>query len=209
MKLYEFKGPPSPRRVRIFLAEKGVEVEMVDVNIREGAQFSDEMMAKNPRCTIPFLELADGTVISEADSICRYFDDLYPDPPLFGNSAEERAVVNDWEHIIEIDGFGGVAEALRNSAERLIDRALTGPANVAQIPELAERGLGRIDRFFVDLDKQLEGKEFIAGDNYSVADVTGLVVVDFAKIVQKTPSEKLKNLLRWHAAVSARSSASA
>lgn len=209
MKLYEMKGPPSPRRVRVFLAEKGVEVETVEVNIREGAQFSKEIMAKNPRCTIPFLELDDGTVISEVDAICRYFEEIYPDPPLFGASAEERAVVNNWEHIIELDGFGSVAEALRNSAERLKDRALTGAANVAQIPELAARGLERIDRFFVDLDTQLEGREFIAGDNFSIADITALIVVDFAGIVKKTPPDSLSNLHRWHQVVSARPGAAA
>lgn len=147
MKLYDLKGPPSPRRVNIFLAEKGVDVERVEVNIREGAQFSEEMRAKNPRCTIPFLEMDNGTVISEVDAICRYFEEIYPEPPLLGTSAEERAEINNWAHIAELDGFGSVAEALRNSAERLKDRALTGPANVAQIPELAERGFGRIDRF--------------------------------------------------------------
>lgn len=209
MKLYEMKGPPSPRRVRIFLAEKGVEVETVEVNIREGAHFSKEMMAKNPRCTIPFLELDDGTVISEVNAICRYFEDIYPDPPLFGTTPEERAVVNSWEHIIELDGFGSVAEALRNSAERLKDRALTGPANVAQIPELAARGLERIDRFFVDLDKQLDGREFVAGARFSVADITAFVVVDFAKMVKKSPPDSLSNLHRWYKAVAARPSAEA
>ncbi|MCF8468953.1 MAG: glutathione S-transferase family protein [Sneathiella sp.] len=210
MKLYDFPGPPSPRRVRIFLAEKGGDIEKVSVNIREGEQFSEDFKKINPNCTVPVLELDDGTCISSIDAINRYLEEIYPEPPLFGRAPEERAQINDWCHYINVNGFMAVAEALRNSAPRLAGRAITGSRNVEQIPDLAERGRQRVLYFFEDLDKQLEGHEFIVGDNYSAADIGAMVVVDFATgMVKIEMPEGLSNLKRWYQQVAARPSASA
>ncbi len=209
MKLYDFPGPPSPRRVRIFLAEKGMDIEKVVVNIREGEQFTEEFKAINPHCTIPVLELDDGTTISSIDAINRYIEEIQPEPPLYGRTPKERAEINDWNHYLTVNGFMAVAEAVRNSAERLKGRAITGSRSVEQIPALAERGKQRILYFFEDLEKQLEGREFIVGDHYSVVDSGALVVVDFAGAVKIEIPEDYTNLKRWHAAMSARPSAKA
>ncbi len=210
MKLYDCVGPPSPRRVRIFLAEKGLEVEKVMVNMREGEQLTDDFKKINPNCTVPVLELDDGTRISSIDAMNRYIEEICPEPPLFGSKPSERAQINDWCHYINVNGFMAVAEALRNSAPRLAGRAITGPRDVEQIPALAERGRQRVVYFFEDLNEQLAGHDFIVGDNYSAADVGALVVVDFATGMAKIEMpDGLDNLKRWHAAVSARPSASA
>lgn len=209
MKLYEFPGPPSPRFVRIFIAEKGLDIEKVSVNIRDGEHLTDDFKAINPHCTIPVLELDNGTRISSIDAINRYLEDIHPEPALFGSNPEERAVVNDWNHYIRVNGFMAVAEALRNSAGRLKGRAITGPRDFDQIPALAERGRQRVMNFFEDLNTHLAGREFIAGNNYSVADIAAMVVVDFSGMAKLDVPEEYTNLKRWHAAVAARPSAQA
>jgi len=210
MKLYDFPGPPSPRRVRIFLAEKGVEIETVSVNIREGEHLQGEFKKINPHLTIPVLELDDGSRISAIDAINRYLEEKYPEPCLFGSTPEERAHINEWSHYINVNGFMAVAESLRNSAPRLAGRAITGSHDVEQIPALAERGRQRVGYFFEDLNNQLEGHDFVVGNSYSVADISAMVVVDFATGMAKIEmQEGLDNLKRWHAVVSARPSASA
>ncbi|MAL80588.1 MAG: glutathione S-transferase [Sneathiella sp.] len=210
MKLYDFPGPPSPRRVRIFLAEKGVELETVNVNIREGAQFADDFKKMNPHCTVPVLELDDGSYISSIDAINRYLEEKFPEPPLFGRNMEERAHINDWCHYINVNGFMAVAESLRNSAPFMVGRAITGPRNIEQIPALAERGRERVLYFFEDLNAHLEGRDFMVGDSYSVADIGALVVVDFATGMGRIAMpDGLDHLKKWHAAVSARPSAAA
>ncbi|MEH6545633.1 MAG: glutathione S-transferase family protein [Sneathiella sp.] len=209
MKLYDFPGPPSPRRVRIFIAEKGLDIEKVSVNIREGEHLLDDFKKINPHCTIPVLELDNGTRISSIDAINRYLEDIHPEPRLFGRNPEERAVINDWNHYVNVNGLMAVAEALRNSAERLKGRAITGPRDFDQIPALAERGRERVMNFFEDLNTHLAGREFIAGDIYSVVDISAMVVVDFSGMAKLSVPEEYTDLKRWHAAVAARPSAQA
>ena len=209
MKLYDLPGPPSPRRVRVFLAEKGVEVDRVEVNIREKAQFKPEFSKINPRLTIPALELDDGTILTESEAIQRYVEEMHPENPLFGETAVERAVINNWLRVIDAEGYMAVAEAIRNSVPNFENRALTGPRDIAQIPDLGKRGIERIGYFFEDLDKQLANNKYIAGDKYSVVDVNGLVAVDFAGMAKQSIPESCPNLARWHAEVSARPSAKA
>lgn len=208
MKLFDLVGPPSPRRVRMFLAEKGVEIDVETVNIREGAQFKPEFAKINNRLSIPALEMDNGEVLNESDAIQRYLEEKFPETPLFGETAEERAVVNNWLRIIDYDGFYAVAEAIRNSVDRFENRALTGPRDIAQIPELGKRGIERIGYFFEDLDAQLAGRKFIAGDNFTVADINALVAVDFAGMAKQSIPDNLENLKRWHEDVSSRPSAS-
>src|SRR5262249_14277364 len=136
MKLYDCVTAPSPRRVRVFLAEKGITIPTVQVDLRNGEQFGPAFRAINPECMVPVLELDNGTKITDILAICRYFEELHPDPPLMGRNAEERAVIASWLHRIEWDGFHAAMEAFRNSTPGLKGRALPGPEAYEQIPPL-------------------------------------------------------------------------
>ncbi len=209
MKFYDCSTAPSPRRVRIFIAEKGIDIPTVQVALREGEQLTPEFRRLNPWCTVPVLELDDGTSISEAIAVCRFLEEAYPEPPLMGVDAKDAGVVAMWEHRCEIDGFLAVVEAFRNSSPAFKDRGLTGAADAEQIPALGERGRARTERFLGVLDARLGEAEYVAGDHYSVADITALVTVDFAAWTKVAVADDLSNLRRWHEAVSARPSAKA
>lgn len=209
MKLYDFALAPSPRRVRIFLAEKGLEVETVQVQIREGEQHKEPFRTINPQRYVPALELDDGTVIWEAPAICRYFEALQPDPPLMGRDAKEQGLVAMWDRWAELFGFQAVAEGLRNSAERFQNRAVAGATDYAQIPELAERGKARTHQFLADLDTRLGDVDWVAGEAFSIADITAYVVSNFAGMIEIGIADNAKNLKRWHEVMSARPSAEA
>ena len=206
---YDCTTAPSPRRARILLAEKGIAVETVQVDLGKGEQLSDTFRAINPDCTVPALKLEDGTIIASNAGIAAWAEAFKPDPALLGRTPAERGLVAHWNSKAELDGLLAVAEVLRNGSPRMKDRALPGPENYAQIPELAERGRARLTRFMAVLDAHLKGREFLAVDSYSVADITALVTVDFAKWVKVVPEESQADLKRWHAAVSARPSATA
>ena len=210
MKLYDFIGAPSPRRVRIFLAEKGVTIPTVPVNLATGEQFSDAYRAINSRCAVPTLVLDDGTAIGEAMAICRYVEEIHPNPPLMGATAVEKAVITMWERRMEAEGYLAAVEAFRNAVPGLKGRALIGPHDYEQIPELAERGRARMADFYADLNDRLAHSPFVAGDGFSVADITAIVSIDFAVNRAKLPiPDHLTALLRWRDAVSARPSMSA
>ena len=209
MRLYDFAPAPSPRRVRIFLAEKGIEIPTEQVNLREREQFDDAFLGLNPLGFVPVLELDDGTHICESVAICRYFETLQPDPPLMGQDPTEQALVEMWNRRMELDGFLAVVEALRNAHPAFADRALPGLTNHPQIPELAERGRKRIDIFFSVLEEILEGRPYVAGDHFSIADITALVTVDFARRVDMQLPDTLEHTHRWYQRVSERPSARA
>ncbi|MCH7941975.1 MAG: glutathione S-transferase [Proteobacteria bacterium] len=209
MKLYEFAAAPNPRRVRIFVAEKGMTLDTVQVNIRDGEQFSDDFRALNPYCTVPALVLDDGTCISESFAICRYLEALKPEPPLMGTDARDQGLVEMWHRRVEIHGLMAIADALRNTAERFQNHAVPSTKPYAQIPELAERGMSRIGDFFEMLDERLADSAHVAGEAYSIADILALVCVDFAAVVKMTPPDNLGALKAWHEKVSSRPSASA
>jgi glutathione S-transferase len=195
--------------VRIFIAEKGIEIETVEIDLGAGEQFGEAFRKVNPDCVVPALELDDGTCISEAVAICQYLEEMYPEPPLMGATAEERARVAMWNAKVEQQGLWAMADAFRNSAKGLRERAVTGPEAYPQIPELAERGRMRIVQFFGRLDEQLNDNSFVAGDSYSMADITATVVVDFARWIKIQVPDDALNLARWYAAVSKRPSAAA
>jgi glutathione S-transferase len=209
MKFYDCSTAPSPRRVRIFLAEKGISVPTVQVDLRNGEQFSAAFRAINPDATVPVLELDSGTRIADAIGICVYFERIHPQPPLMGESAEEKAVITERQRFAERNGFYAVMEAFRNSTPGLRDRALPGPDDYAQIPALAERGRARVMRFFSQMDAQLAQRPFVAGPRYSVADITALVTVDFARWAKLSIPDECSHLRRWHTEVSSRPSAKA
>ena len=208
MTLYDAAWAPSPRRVRIYLAEKGIPVERVAIDLRKDEQRSEAFLKVNPRGTVPALMLEDGAVIAESVSICRYFEALYPEPPLFGRNPLEIARVDAWTRRIESDGYDAVASVFRNSAPGLADRGLSGNwPPVPQIPALVERGRLMWECFLDALDANLRDAEWIAGDSYSFADIMGLVTIDFARFAKLAGAEERPAVLRWHAAASARPSA--
>ena len=209
MKLYDCKAAPNPRRVRIFLAEKGITVPSVQVDLRAGEQFTPAFRAINPECTVPVLEFDDGRRITEVVAICLYFEAERPDPPLLGVGAQDRAIVAAWEHRMEREGLSAVADAFRNSTPGLKGRALPGPSDYEQIPALAERGRARIAKLYEMLNTELADREFLAGDRYSIADITALVTVDFAGWIKVPIPEEHIHLRRWHRGVAARPSATA
>jgi len=197
MKFYDFTGAPSPQRVRIFLAEKGIDIPMRQVDLRSGEQFEPWYRAVNPRCAVPALQLDDGTILTESEAICRYLEVLHPQPPLFGVSALEQALVMEWCRHIELEGYLAVADVLRNSAPHFKDRALPGPKPVPQVPELVERGKARLQQFFSMLNARMEGREFLAIDALSVADIFTFVAVEFAGRIQMQPDAGLSHLCDW------------
>ena len=209
MKFYDCTTAPSPRRVRIFLAEKGIELDTVQVDLGSGEQFSAEFRKINPECVVPVLELDNGHYISEVVAICHYLEEMYPEPTLFGSTPEERATVLMWNAKVEQLGLWAVADAFRNSVKALTNNALPGPDNYLQIPELAERGRLRVGQFFKRLDGRLADNEYVAGDRYSVADISALATVDFAAWIKITVPESTVNLARWYEQVSKRPSAAA
>jgi glutathione S-transferase len=209
MQFYDCATAPSPRRVRIFLAEKGIAVPTVKVNLRAGEQFTPKFRAINPDCTVPVLELDNGVKITDAVAICVYFEQVHPDPPLMGQDAADKAVVTAWQRIVERDGFYAVMEAFRNSTPGLKGRGLPGPGNYEQIPALAERGRSRVATFFRSMNARLADNAFVAGAQYTIADITTLVTVDFAGWAKLVIPDDCRHLRRWHSAVSARPSAKA
>jgi len=209
MKFYDCSTAPSPRRVRIFLAEKGISVPTVQVDLRNGEQFSPAFRAINPDATVPVLELDNGTRIADAIGICVYFEQTHPQPPLMGESAEEKAVITERQRRAERNGFYAVMEAFRNSTPGLKGRGLPGPDDYEQIPALAERGRARVMHFFNEMNVQLAQHPFVAGPRYSVADITALVTVDFARWAKLAIPDECSHLRRWHSDVSARPSAKA
>jgi glutathione S-transferase len=209
MKFYDCTTAPSPRRVRIFMAEKGIEIETIQIDLANGEQFSEAFKAINPLCEVPLLVLDDGTSISQISAICRYLEEIYPDNPLLGRTPVERAVVESSNQQLQMNGFAAGAEAFRNATPGFKNRAMPGPHNYSQIPELAERGQQRLDNLFSDLEAHLANSEFIVGDYYSIADISALCVIDFAKWVKKRIPEDYSNLQRWYDQVSSRPSAKA
>lgn len=210
MKFYDCATAPSPRRVRMFLAEKGIEVPTEQVDLRAAEQFAPEFRNLNPYCTVPALELDDGTCIHEVVAVCRYFEAAYPDPPLMGRDPADQALVTMWDHHMEHDGYLAVAEAFRNQASGFKGRALPGNHPVEQIPALVDRGRARYRDFLGDLEMRLTQSEFVAGPRFTVADITALVTIDFAaRAIKIDVPEDHANLRRWRETVNARDSARA
>ena len=201
---YDCSSAPSPRRARILLAEKGIRHETVQVDLRSGEQLGDAYRAVNPQCTVPALRTEEGALLTDNAAITAYLEAQYTDPPLLGVTPREKAEIASWNWRVEFEGLLAIAEAMRNSSPAMANRALAGPANYAQIPELAQRGLARVQQFFVTLNERLNGQDFVAAGRFSVADITAVVAVDFARIVKVKPGEQHPHLLRWRAKIGER-----
>jgi glutathione S-transferase len=204
--LYDCTTAPSPRRARILLAEKGVAHATVNVDLARGEQLGEAFRAVNPQCTVPALVLEDGLVLTDNAAIAAYAEARWPEPALLGTSPAERAEVASWQWRVEFEGLMAVAEALRNGSPAMARRALPGPRDYEQIPALAERGRLRVAHFLELLEERLQGRETIAGGGFSIADITAVVAVDFARIVRIKPGEQHPNLRRWREAMGTRPS---
>jgi glutathione S-transferase len=203
MKLYDGGRAPNPRRVRIFLAEKGITVPTEHVDLGKLEQRTPAYTAINPMQRVPSLLLDDGTVITESIAICRYFEALQPDPPLFGRSALESALIEMWSRRVEFHLYIPVSTVFQHLHPAM--KALVDP----QVPAWGEANRPRIDDFLRFLDGELKSRPYVAGNDFSVADILAMVAVDFMKVSKLTVPEELADLRRWHAAVSARPSAAA
>lgn len=202
MKIYDSATAPNPRRVRIFLAEKGVEIPYEQVDIVKADNRGVEFRRKNPLGTLPVLELDDGTHIAESVAICRYFEELHPNPPLMGGDARDRALVEMWQRRMELEVFSPITQVFRNSHPFFAGR-------IPQVPEWGEVCRAAAVARMAWLDTVLAEREFIAGDRYTIADITALCGIDFGRVSKIRVQPEQTNLARWHAAVSARPSAKA
>ena len=202
MKIYDSTVAPNPRRVRIFLAEKGISVPYQQVDLTKAENRQPAFLAKNPLGGVPVLELDDGTIIAESVAICRYFEGLHPEPPLMGTGALDSAIVEMWQRRIELALFMMVGLAFRNTSEFFKGR-------IPQVPEFGEVCKNDAVKRLQWLDQELANRPFIAGQRYTIADITALVAIDFGRWIKIAIQPEQKNLARWYEAVSSRPSAKA
>jgi glutathione S-transferase len=205
--LYHAPTSPNSRRVRMFLAEKGISVPFVSIDLAAGEQHGEAYRAINPRRVVPTLVLEDGTAIGEVPAILRYLEEAYPSTPLLGTSSKDKAQVTMWERRMELEGFAAVMETVRNKIPGLKGRAIAGAHDYEQIPALVERGRQRIADFYADLEARLGEALFVAGDRFSAADITAVVTVDFAtKALELAIPNSNSATRRWYDSIAARSS---
>ena len=208
MKLYDYAHAPNPKRVHMFMAEKGLDMERVQIDLTKAEQLSEDYRQINPLCQVPVLETDDGAHISECLAICHYLEELHPEPNLFGATPAERAQVLMWNHIVEQEGMPGLAEALRNRIAMFKDHALPGPVDYAQIPELIERGRKRAKHFLDFMERHLNGREYLALDRFTIADITLRAAVDMAERMSSRFELEVLNgrnaLAAWHQRLSER-----
>ena len=203
MKLFDGGRAPNPRRVRIFLAEKGITVPIVPIDMGAMGHRSEEISKRNPLQRLPVLELDDGTIITETVAICRYFEEVHPEPALFGTDPVSKALVEMWQRRVELNLLLTVATAFRHIHPAMKEW------EVPQLPEWGEANKPKALAFLNFLDKELADREFIAGDTYSIADITGIVSVEFMKPARIELPENLANVRRWYKTVMDRPSGAA
>lgn len=206
MLFYDCPTAPSPRRARLFIAEKGLDIETREISIAAGEQLSPAFLAVNPRATVPVLITDEGSTLTENVAIATYLEARFPEPPLMGRDADEKGRVAMWNAIAEGQGGMAVAEAFRNSHPAMKDRALPGPLDLAQIPELAERGRARVAAFFELLEHRLGESPWLAGDGFSLADITAFVFTDFARVIRARIPDDNAATRAWFDRIAARPS---
>ncbi len=194
---YDFTRAPSPRRARIVLAEKGIAHDVRQVDLASAEQLSDEYRAINPACTVPALALDDGTVLTDNAGIAAWAEAVQPDPPLLGRTPLEKAQVASWNSKIEGECFMAIAEVLRNTSKGMVGRALPGPNDYAQIPELATRGRARLLHFLDRFEQHMAGRDWVTTDSFSLADISAGVALDFAGWVKVDVNEGRPAIAEW------------
>ena len=205
MKFYDSLIAPSPRRVRMLIAEKGIDIETVYIDLGSGEHLKSPFIEINPKASVPVLLLDNGVMLNESMAISIYLDSIFPDNNLTGINPIERAVIANAQLDMELNGLLAIGECYRNSASGFVGRALVGPINYEQIPELAERGRSRIKIFFTDLNERLSKSKYVAGDRFTVADITAFISIQFsANCVKEKPSEDAVHLQSWYKAISLR-----
>ncbi len=203
---YDYSMAPSPRRTRIMLVEKNVPHDVIQVDMMKGEQLSDSYRAINPNCTIPALKIDEDVILTDSAGIAVYLEETYPEPALMGKILMDRVEIASWNSQVEHELGQAIPNALRNTNPMMKDRALPGPVNYKQIPELGERGLAQIDAFMGKLEERLEGRDYIAAAQLSVADITAVCFLDFAKVVGKRLTDRHPNIQRWRANLALRPS---
>jgi len=205
MRLYTCTGAPSPRRVTLYLQAKGMDLPMTEIDLRTGEHLQPSFLDKSPDGTVPVLELEDGRTLWDSIAIRRYLEETHPEPALMGTTPEDKAEIVQWTNWVVEHGLQAVAEAFRNRFPGFRDHALTGRRAVAQIDELAERGLKRYPHFLDDLDRRLGDHRYLAGEEFSVADIDALVTIDFAeRAIKIAPDEEHAAIRAWRESVRAR-----
>ena len=207
MRFYDGPPAPSPRKVRMFIIEKGVEIDTVNVDLGIQEQLTEQFKAINPRCTVPVLQLDDGTCLTESLSICHYLEAQFPEPVMMGRDAREQALVLMWNDVVMFNGFAGAADSLRNRSKGLVGRALTGPRSYEQIPALVERGRQRADECFDLLEHRLNEASYLAGEHFSYADISAFVFTEFARWIKLDGLQGRPGLKRWYENIAVRDSA--
>jgi len=207
MIFYDFHGAPSPRRARMFIAEKNIDIESREIDLKGREQFSPEFLAINPRGTVPALVTDKGLALTENVGIAAYLEEEFPTPPLMGSTADERGAVLMWNAICETQGFLVIGNYLRNSNPGHRGRAITGPVSFEQIPDLASRAKKRADIFFNMLEAQLTKSAYLATDKFSFADISGFIVCDFAQMVKISIPKNCSATQAWYDKIKARPSA--
>jgi glutathione S-transferase len=201
MILVEDSRAPNPRRVRIFLAEKGIEVPRQNIDIMAGEHKLPERVRHNPLTRVPYLLFDDGQVLAETMAICRYFEALQPEPVLFGRTPMEIGVVEMWQRRVEHNLLGAIAAVFRHTNARMAD------LEVPQVPAWGEANIDKVSKMLDFMNDELEDRRYVAGEEFTVADITLLCAVDFMKVIRLRPGEDHENLKQWHDAVSSRASA--
>ncbi|MFQ5658920.1 MAG: glutathione S-transferase family protein [Gammaproteobacteria bacterium] len=210
MKLYDTIGAPNPRRVRIFLAEKQIDIPMIEINVVQGENLTGDFLKINPRGMVPVLELDDGTLIDESVAICRYIEEIHPQPNLMGTDPVSKATIESWQRHMEFDGLLAASDAFRNSFPGFASRAVPGVVEEFRaIPELARRGQRRMKLFFNSLNARLKDNPYVAGEVFSIADITAICAIDFAGARKVALPENHEYLRRWYERISDRPSISA
>lgn len=207
LRLYDSSRAPSPRRVRIFLAEKGIEVPRETIDLSKGEHFSSEYRAINPESTVPTLVLPDGRTIADSHAICHYFEATHPEPPMMGRDPYERALVIEWARRIDLEGYQAAAMFLRNTHPGFVDRAIPGVrSGFPQVPAAGEHAQRLLARLLERCNEQLSSQPFLLGESFGYVDISLLIAIDFAK---RMKPELPTHVQRWYDEVTARPSASA
>ena len=209
MILYDYKRAPNARRVRIFLAEKKINIEIKNVDLMKQENIQDDFLKINPSGTVPFLQIKEDVGLTESIAICRYFEEKHPEPAMMGSNPLEKAQIEMWQRLVEFNGIFPAGESFRNKLEGFKDRAIAGPNKIKQIPELVVRGETLLKHFFKRINLHLSKSKYVGSNNFSIADISAFIAIDFASWIKVVPDENHVYLNKWLEKVKLRNSINA